>query len=244
MEYQRERSISPSVTTWTWQRSRRDRFQNSWWMTWRRRGWQWARTFWQWFPAVPWQYRTKLSSWTSRLSGSIHRRPSKVQAVAAKGPASAYEGQCPHDQDEAIGPGLLGLQGPDLYKLHAQGDHSQCQLHCGGPGYFYEDFLEKESRDGGWRLDVLLGQSSGSHCCQGDGLDGGQTSSSMSTGHIPPPPSGRRLLVSQSTQDLFKKEREGAVWSTIAADFAEAFRWWFRRHEQCVAIGGGYVKKS
>jgi histone-lysine N-methyltransferase SETMAR len=46
------------------------------------------------------------------------------------------------------------------------------------------------------------------------------------------------------TQDTFKKSWEGAVKSLAAADFAEAFRRWYQRHEKCVSIGGGYVEKS
>jgi histone-lysine N-methyltransferase SETMAR len=56
----------------------------------------------------------------------------------------------------------------------------------------------------------------------------------------------RELAGLTLTQDTFKKEWEGAVRSITAksADFVEAFRRWFQRHEKCISIGGGYVEKS
>jgi histone-lysine N-methyltransferase SETMAR len=45
-------------------------------------------------------------------------------------------------------------------------------------------------------------------------------------------------------RESFKKDWEGAVRTLSAADFAEAFRQWFRRCEKCVDIGGGYVEKT
>jgi hypothetical protein len=45
------------------------------------------------------------------------------------------------------------------------------------------------------------------------------------------------------TRESFKKDWEGAVRTLSAADFAEAFRQWFRRCKKCVVIGGGYVEK-
>jgi hypothetical protein len=54
----------------------------------------------------------------------------------------------------------------------------------------------------------------------------------------------RELAGLTLTQETFKKEWEGAVRSIAAADFAEAFRRWYERHEKCVAIGGGYVEKT
>jgi hypothetical protein len=43
-------------------------------------------------------------------------------------------------------------------------------------------------------------------------------------------------------RESFKKDWEGALRTLLAADFAEAFRQWFRRCEKCVDIGGGYVE--
>jgi histone-lysine N-methyltransferase SETMAR len=46
------------------------------------------------------------------------------------------------------------------------------------------------------------------------------------------------------TRESFKNDWEGAVRTLSAADFAEAFRQWFRRCEKCVDIGGGYDEKT
>jgi hypothetical protein len=44
----------------------------------------------------------------------------------------------------------------------------------------------------------------------------------------------RELAGLTLTQNTFKKEWEGAIRSITAADFAEAFRRWFQRHEKYV----------
>jgi hypothetical protein len=54
----------------------------------------------------------------------------------------------------------------------------------------------------------------------------------------------RELAGLTLTQDIFKKEWEGAVQSITAAVFPDAFRRWFQQHEKCVAISIGYVEKS
>jgi histone-lysine N-methyltransferase SETMAR len=148
--------------------------------------------------------------------------------------------------------GVFQFQGPNLYKLHAQEDHGECQLHHGGPGHVHEDFEEEEAADGGRRLAVPLGQYSGSHRHQSD-----QAARDMKLiEHLPYSPNlaptdyflfprvKRELAGLTLTQDTFKKEWEGAVRSITTADFAEAFRRWFQRHKKCVLIGGGYVEKS
>jgi hypothetical protein len=58
-------------------------------------------------------------------------------------------------------------------------------------------------------------------------------------------PKVKRELASLTlTQETFKKEWEGPVRSIAAADFAEAFHWWFQCHEKCVTVSGRYIEKS
>jgi histone-lysine N-methyltransferase SETMAR len=54
----------------------------------------------------------------------------------------------------------------------------------------------------------------------------------------------RELAGLTLTQDTFKKLWEGAVRSITAADFAEAFRRWFQRHEKCISIGADTLIKA
>jgi hypothetical protein len=54
----------------------------------------------------------------------------------------------------------------------------------------------------------------------------------------------RELACLTLTQETFKKELKGAVRTLLAADFATAFRRWYKRCKKCVNIAGSYIEKS
>jgi predicted Zn-dependent peptidase len=58
-------------------------------------------------------------------------------------------------------------------------------------------------------------------------------------------PSVKRQLASKTlTQETLKKEWEEAVRTLSAADFATAFRQWYKPRKKCLRIAGGYVEKN
>jgi hypothetical protein len=57
------------------------------------------------------------------------------------------------------------------------------------------------------------------------------------------PEAKRELPGLTLTQEASKKDREGGVRNSTAADFAEALQWSYERGEKCVTIGSGPVNK-